>query len=112
MGTLVYGFGRELRLDDRLLAHLRVAITSKLQAQESFMLDLDGVLDEDTARRCVWLHPAIPIEFVFDDSSRQTLNRHWIEALMRSSQSIRGMLAITEEQVEDYLRQAGAPTPP
>jgi hypothetical protein len=112
MGTLTYGFGRELKLDDRVLAHLQLAITTKLRAHECFMLDLDGALDDDTARRCVWIESGIPLEFQFDDRRPQALNRHWVEALVRSAQGARGMRVMGEGDVEDYLSQAGAPTAP
>ena len=38
MGTMQYGSGSEIQIEDRALAHLKVAIATKLRRNESFTL--------------------------------------------------------------------------
>lgn len=93
MGTLYYGdSGTPVEIDDRALAHLKIAITTKLRRGESFMLSWRHSADQPRGRSSLWLHPAIPLRFVFEESEAGDLNREWIEDLMRSANSGGGIV--------------------
>lgn len=96
MGTLVYGpQRREISFDDRFVAHLEVAMLSKLRRQEPFAFTWKDALADGSVRHTIWVYPSIPLEFVFDDDLAGPLNRAWIEELMKSAN--RGNLQVRPE---------------
>ncbi|KRA24022.1 hypothetical protein ASD65_06000 [Microbacterium sp. Root61] len=98
MGTIYYG-GSEtaIHIEDRALAHLKVVIATKLRRGESFTLSWRHPDDEPRGRSTVWLHPSIPLRFVFDDPEPAELSREWIEALAVSANSSGGILLVAEQ---------------
>jgi len=103
---------QSLEIEDRLLAHLKIAITSKLRVGESFLLNVQIPAAKGSGRMSLWMSPSIPIHYRFGGSKPPELNRRWLEALSRSSQGIRGMVAMTEDEAATYLGQAGPATAP
>jgi hypothetical protein len=100
VGKLVYGMPSiEVEFDDRLLAHVKAVITSKLRRDESFTFTWEFTGDDNTpSHSSVWLDPAIPLQFVFEGEKDPPLNREWIEELNRSANTPSG-LKITPEPV-------------
>ncbi|WP_235507803.1 DUF7882 family protein [Agromyces sp. Root1464] len=98
MGTLYYGdSGTPIGIEDRTLAHLKVAVITKLRRGESFTLSWQHTEDQPRGRSTIWLHPAVSLRFVFDEPEQPELNRHWIEELMRSANSTGGVQLVAEE---------------
>ncbi|RFA08609.1 hypothetical protein B7R54_04720 [Subtercola boreus] len=95
MGKLIYGApGVEVPLDDRALLHLRVVVLAKLRRDEKFALSWE---DDETGRsHTIWLHPAIPLQFVLDTAANTALNRHWIEQLTSVANSGSGLRLLPE----------------
>ncbi|QAY72333.1 hypothetical protein ET445_02260 [Agromyces protaetiae] len=97
MGTLYYGdSGTPIGIEDRALAHLKVAITTKLRRGESFTLSWVHPEGDPLGRSTLWLHPAIPLRFVFNEAQRPELSRPWVEELMRSANSTGGIELVPE----------------
>lgn len=96
MGTIHYGSGDEIHVDDRALAHLKVVVATKLRRQESFTLSWKHPDGEPVGRSTIWLHPSIPLRFVFDESEPPQLNMRWVEELMHSANSTGGIMLIDE----------------
>ncbi|MBT2500662.1 hypothetical protein J7E25_16310 [Agromyces sp. ISL-38] len=97
MGTLYYGdSGTPIGIDDRALAHLKVAIVTKLRRGESFTVSWRHGDDQPRGRSTLWLHHSIPLRFVFDEAEPPELSREWIEDLMRSANSTGGVLLVEE----------------
>jgi hypothetical protein len=103
MGHLIYGAGAEYEIEDRMLAHLKIAILSKLRLQESFLLNWAIDAAHGSGRVSLWLSPAIPIQFRFSEKMPPVLNREWLEAMARSAHSSRGMIIMGEEEASEYL---------
>jgi len=98
MGTIYYGGGDSpIQIEDRALAHLKVVIATKLRRGESFTLSWRHPDDQPRGRSTVWLHPAIPLRFVFDDPEPAQLDRAWIEELANSANSSGGIMLVTEQ---------------
>lgn len=97
MGTIYYG-GAEtpIHIEDRALAHLKVVIATKLRRNESFTVSWQHPEDEPGGRSTIWLHPSIPLRFVFDDPEPPTLSREWIEELANSANSTGGISLVAE----------------
>lgn len=97
MGQFVYGSAPVLvDFDDRVLAHLRVVIASKLRRSESFLFTWEYSSAKGSGHSSVWLHPAIPLQFIFTDEKEPAVNRQWLEDLVRSSNSPGGLRVVPE----------------
>lgn len=96
MGMLFYGSSSDpITIEDRALAHLKVAVATKLRRQESFTLtwscpDTRGV-------STIWIHPSIPLRFVFDEPETPPLNARWIDQLMQTASAAGGITLVDEE---------------
>lgn len=99
MGTLFYGdASTAIFFDDLTLAHLRVVITTKLRRGESFSISWVHPEGQEPGRSSIWLHPTIPLRFVFDAVDLPELNREWLESLANSA-SLAGGVTIDPEHV-------------
>lgn len=97
MGTIYYGGGAmPIHIEDRALAHLKVVIATKLRRDESFTVSWTHPDDQPRGRSTIWLHPSIPLRFVFDDPEPAQLSREWIEELANSASSTGGILLVAE----------------
>lgn len=97
MGTIYYGGGAmPIHTEDRALAHLKVVIATKLRRDESFTVSWTHPDDQPRGRSTIWLHPSIPLRFVFDDPEPAQLSREWIEELANSASSTGGILLVAE----------------
>jgi len=103
MGYLIYGSGAEYEIEDRTLAHLKIAIVAKLRLQECFLVNWTVPSEDGSGRVSIWLSPAIPLQFRFAGSRPPELNRVWLEALALSSHGTRGMVVIPEDEAEAFL---------
>ena len=97
MGTMYYGGSAEpIEVEDRALAHLKFVISAKLRRGESFTVSWRHPADQPRGRSTVWLHPSIPLRFVFDDSEPAELSRPWLEELAKSAHSSGGIMLVDE----------------
>ncbi|WKK73021.1 hypothetical protein Q0F99_09270 [Rathayibacter oskolensis] len=61
MATLTYGpQNLEIEFEERVLAHLKVAVLSKLRRNEAFSLSWSEDASTGHGRSSVWLHPSVP----------------------------------------------------
>ena len=85
-------------------------IATKLRRGESFTVSWQHLPDEPRGRSTIWLHPSIPLRFVFDDPEPAELSRSWIEDLAQSANSSGGITLVSEhidpDGVEDESPQA------
>lgn len=104
MGTMLYGTPpSEIHLDDRLLAHLKVVIVGKLRRGESFLVSWEIPEGEGEGRMSLWMHPSIPLQFVFTERERPPLNPAWMEEMARTAVSAEGLRIMPEPGIEDAL---------
>lgn len=97
MGTMYYGGpGTAIEIEDRALAHLKIVISTKLRRGESFTVSWVHPEDQPGGRTTIWLHPSIPLRFVFEDSESPELSRAWIEDLANSAHSSGGISMVAE----------------
>jgi len=95
VGTIYYGgSATPIHIEDRALAHLKVVIATKLRRNESFTVSWRHPEDQPRGRSTLWLHPSIPLRFVFDDPEPADLSREWIEELASSANSSGGILLV------------------
>lgn len=100
MGSLYYGDAADpILIEDRALAHLKVVIATKLRRNESFTLSWKHPETVQAGRSTIWLHPSIPLRFVFQHADPPELSRTWIEDLAHSASSSGG-ITLVEEHLE------------
>ncbi|MGL3150977.1 DUF7882 family protein [Microbacterium sp. A82] len=97
MGSLYYGDSNEpINIEDRALAHLKIVVATKLRRSESFTLSWRHPEGEVSGRSTIWLHPSIPLRFVFDSVEPSDISRKWVEDLANSAHSTGGITLIDE----------------
>lgn len=100
MGKLIYGpSDRELEINDRALAHLKIVTLSKLRRGESFALSWAHGANNGSGRSTLWLHPAISVQFVFNENHKPALDRQMIEQLIAAANSPEGVNLHAEPSV-------------
>ncbi|MDD7927986.1 DUF7882 family protein [Microbacterium thalli] len=110
MGSIYYGDGAApIQIEDRTLAHLKVVISTKLRRGESFTLSWRHPEGEPTGRSTIWLHPSIPLRFVFDDPEPTTLSREWVEELASSANSSGGIMVVAEHPDDEAVATSESP---
>ena len=97
MAYLFYGTENlPVELPDRVLAHAKVVIATKLRRSESFLLTLGHPRDGGTTS--LWIQPSIPLRFVFDSAEPESLDGEYLQELAHAANSSRGLvLSCTEE---------------
>ncbi|MWV51206.1 hypothetical protein GRS96_18205 [Rathayibacter sp. VKM Ac-2803] len=99
MGRLIYGpQSLEIDFDDRLLAHLKVAMFTKMRRNESFSLSWSEPEATGFGRSSVWIHPTTPLHFRFQVGKRPGLNRVWIEQFVASANNTGEMIVGPEPE--------------
>lgn len=97
MGQLIYGGSTApILIEDRALAHLKVVIATKLRRQESFTLSWVHKDGEAPGRSTIWLHPSIPLRFIFDETEAPVLNPERLTALSQTLSSSGGICLVDE----------------
>lgn len=97
VGTLYYGgSATPLHIEDRTLAHVKVVIATKLRRGESFTLSWRHPDEEPRGRTTIWMHPAVPLRFVFDEPEPPSLSRQWLEDLANSANTTGGISLVPE----------------
>lgn len=92
MGWLYYGSGADpIEIEDRALAHLKVVIAIKLRRNESFTLSWPHPPEDPPGRSTIWLHPSIPLRFVFTEAEAPELSTEWITAMANSANTSGGI---------------------
>lgn len=97
MGVLFYGDGSEpIEVPDRLLAHVKTVIATKLRRNESFTLSWRHGSGERVGRSTIWLQPSIPLRFVFDSAEAEALDPELLTSLANGANSAGGMILPTD----------------
>lgn len=92
MAKLFYGTSVEpIVVDDRLLAHVKVVVATKLRRGESFTLSWTHAPEEAGGRSTIWLQPSIPLRFVFDSEQQETLDQSLLQRMANDASSSRGL---------------------
>lgn len=98
MGQLYYGdSGEPIDIPDRLLAHLKVVITTKLRRAESFTLTWRHLEGTGRGRSSLWLQESIPLRFVFETAEPEQLDPAWLQDMANKASSSSGLVVDLEE---------------
>lgn len=98
MGTLTYD-GDTITFEDRTLAHLQAAITTKLRRREPFLMSWRCDEPGLPARMSLWIDNAIPIRYEFERADLGGLNGAWLNSMLEMAGRTSGLL-VTEEPTD------------
>lgn len=99
MGHIYYGHGpasEPIPVDDRALAHLKIVIVTKLRRGESFIVSWAG----RGGRETLWLHPSMPLRFVFREPRAPELDAAWLRSLADAATTNGGIVLPREHAGE------------
>ena len=97
MGKFIYGTPSiAVEFEDRVLAHLKIVILSKVRRGESFTFSWEYSAAAGSGHSSIWIHPTIPLQFDFLGSKEPQLNRAWVEELVKLANSPAGLRVIPE----------------
>ncbi|MDU0366335.1 hypothetical protein AB0O16_00825 [Microbacterium sp. NPDC089180] len=92
MGSLFYGSSeRPIEIPDRVLAHVKVVIATKLRRGESFTMSWRHPSGEATGRSTIWIQPSIPLRFVFGAVEPEMLDPALLQTYANSANSSSGL---------------------
>ncbi len=91
MGALYYD-GVEFELDDRILTHLQIVISTKLRRGEDFFFSWHLPVERGSGRNAVWIDNGVPIRFFYSGSRNISVNREWIESMIVSAGRASGLV--------------------
>ena len=92
LGTLFYGAGRlPIRIDDRILAHLKAVVTAKMRRGEGFLISWTDSAEVGHGRSSVWVHPSCDLHYKFDGGTPPKLDPALLEEMNIESIQARGI---------------------
>lgn len=105
MGKLFYGStDQPIEMPDRVLAHVKVVVATKLRRGESFTLSWRHDADTPRGRSTIWIQPSIPLRFVFSSAEPELLDPEHLKNLANDASSTSGLVvdfnAFANEVVE------------
>lgn len=106
MGFLYYGNNSyAVEIDDRPLAHLKVAVLTLLRADKSLAFSFERPMEQGSGRETLWISPATEIRFRFNGSRPPKINELWVRSIIATAEGPTGMRMVAEpaEVVEDVL---------
>ena len=99
MGTFTYGpAATDVTLDDRLLAHLRTVIVTKLRRGECFLFTWTDDSAAVPVEESLWMHPAVAMRFRLDKPATEAMNQDWLAVLMHAANSGFGLTTRPEPE--------------
>lgn len=109
MGTLQYD-GVLVEFEDRMLAHLQIVIVQKIRRGESFLMSWRDATETGSGHSAIWIHPSQSLYFKFSGSRNPAINQEWLEQLLLSANSSRGLLVIKEGSAAETASDADIAT--
>ncbi|WP_460772606.1 DUF7882 family protein [Microbacterium sp. GXF7504] len=105
MGKLFYGTNSApIEIPDRLLAHVKVVMATKLRRGEAFTLSWTTA----QGRESIWVQQSIPMRFVFSSPEPETLDPELLTSLAKAA-NVAGNLPIDLRDVDVPAEAAPAP---
>lgn len=111
MGYLTYA-GEDYEFEDRLLAHVKIAMASKLRRNESFFLNWKADPSAGMGRFSLWISPSIPLTFRFSGSRPPEMNQTWLEIMAEQSHTPGGLIIMTEAEAAQIAQKRAAANVP
>ena len=109
MGKLFYGnTDQPIEMPDRVLAHVKVVVATKLRRGESFTLSWRHDAETPRGRSTIWIQPSIPMRFVFSSAEPELLDPDHLKQLANDASSTSGLVVDFDAFKNDVVE---APAP-
>lgn len=109
MGSLFYGSSHDpIEIPDRVLAHVKVVIATKLRRGESFTMSWRHPSGETAGRSTLWIQPSIPLRFVFGGVEPEILDPAVLQTYANSANSASGLTVDVEERASPFAAPVDA----
>ncbi|WP_350353258.1 ATP-dependent DNA ligase [Microbacterium sp. A8/3-1] len=95
-GKFIYEGNVKVEFPDRALAHLQLAITTKIRRAEPFAFSWKEDVSTGGGRTIVWIHPGSSLVFKWEGSQPSTMDRTWVEALILTASSPSSLYLVPE----------------
>ena len=97
MGFLYYGNDSyAVEIDDRPLAHLKIAVLSLLRAGQCVAFSFDRSVELGGGRETLWISPSTEIRFRFHGSRPPRINETWARSIIATAKTPSGLRLVTE----------------
>ncbi len=80
--------------DDRLLAHLQIVIVQRFRRNEPLVMSWLDPQSVGDGRSSLWMTPSLPVYFKFAGSRIPSIDQEWLDLLMKSAESSRGLVVM------------------
>jgi len=84
---------------DRVLAHVKVVVATKLRRGESFLLTWRYPAGGPQGVVSIWMQPSIPLRFVFASPEPEALDAEYLKELAMAANSNRGLILDCDDDV-------------
>jgi hypothetical protein len=102
VGSFYYGNnGYAVEVDDRPLAHLKIAVLSLLRAGTCLAYSFERSMANGGGRETLWISPSTEIRFRFNGSRVPKINMPWVQAIIASASTPTGMRMVGEPAEAD-----------
>lgn len=97
MGYLYYGTtSYRVEMDDRALAHLKIAMLTLLRAGQSLAFSFVRPPEAGSGRETLWICPTTDIRFRFNGSRAPAVNEPWVRRIIETAKTPAGMRMVSE----------------
>jgi hypothetical protein len=97
MGFLYYGNDSyAIEIDDRRLAHLKIALLTLLRAGKSIAFSFERPIELGSGRETLWISPSTNLRFRFNGSRPPTVNETWVRAMIATAGAPTGLRLVDE----------------
>ncbi len=97
MGFLYYGNSNyPVAIDDRPLAHLKIAVLTLLRAGKCIAFSFERTKEQGNGRETLWISPSIEIRFLFNGSRPPRINEPWVRAIIATAEAPTGLRMVPE----------------
>lgn len=96
-------------IPDRVLAHVKVVVATKLRRGESFLLTWRHPEGGPHGLSSIWMQPSIPLRFVFDSPEPEALDAEYLKELAIAANSNRGLVLDCDDRTAAAVVAARAP---
>lgn len=97
MGFLYYGTNSyAVEMDDRPLAHLKIAMLSLLRAGKCMAFTFDRSAELGSGRETLWISPSTEIRFRFLGGRPPRINEPWVRTIIATADSPTGLRMVSE----------------
>ena len=97
MGFMSYGNDSyAVEIDDRPLAHLKIAVLSLLRAGKCIAFSFERSIGQGSGRETLWISPSTEIRVRFNGSKPPLINELWALSIIATADTPTGLRMVVE----------------